>query len=185
MEIVEEAVVTEISTGCECVECAEHGGPSPVIMSVRFFFLAAQFLVAVLGLLKERSWKALGVFLGAIAFFATVPRYLVCCRCDGYGNNCYSLYLGKVTSMYLPRVEDKEISKIGSALEALTLQTLALTPAIGLRRSRKLLAFYLLLCNATFGLHFWHACRHCAEYATDWRKDCPMAKTARRVFFGG
>ncbi len=182
METTDKAVITETRANCECAECAEHGGPSPAIMAVRFFFLAAQFLVAVLGLVRERRWKALGVLLGAITFFFTLPRYLICARCDGYGKNCYSLYLGKITSLYLPRVEGREVNPAGAALETLTLQTMALTPAIGLRRNRKLFALYLVLSNITFGLHFWHACRHCAENATDWRKDCPMAKAAGAVF---
>jgi len=185
METVDQAIVAETLAGCECAECAEHGGPSPTIMAVRLFFLAAQFLVAVMGLLKERSWKALGVFLGAIAFFFTLPRYLICARCDGYGKNCYSLYLGKITSLYLPRVEGKEVNPSGAGLEMLTLQTISLAPAIGLRKNRRLLSLYLLLSNITSGLHFLHACRHCAEYATDWRKDCPSARIARRIFAGG
>lgn len=182
MEIVRDEVVAGAGAACECAQCQEYGGPNPAIMSVRLFFLAAQSIVAVLGLAKERSWRHLGVLLGAIAFFLSVPRYLICCRCESYGEKCYSLYLGKLTSMYLPRVEGREISRVGAALEALTLQTIALTPAVGLRRNRRLFFLYAALANTTLALHFWHACRHCAEYATDWRKDCPAAEVARRVF---
>ncbi len=185
IETADKAVITETRANCECPQCVEYDGPNPAIMNVKFFFLFAQFLVAVLGLLKERSWKALGVFLGATAFFFTVPRYLVCARCDGYGTNCYSLYLGKITSLYLPRVEGKEVNPSGAVLETLTLQTMSLSPAIGLRHNRKLFCLYLLLSNITLGLHFCHSCRHCAEYATDWRKDCLSARMARKVFFGG
>lgn len=185
METADKTMITETRADCECAECAEHGGPSPSIMAVRFFFLAAQFLVAVLGLVRERSWKALGVFLGAITFFFTLPRYLICARCDGYGKNCYSLYLGKITSMYLPRVEGKEVNPSGAGLEMLTLQTISLAPAVGLRKNFKLVSLYLLLSNITFGLHFLHACRHCAENATDWRKDCPSARIARHIFSSG
>lgn len=185
MEPTDESVITEMGTGCECAECAEHGGPDPVIMAARFFFLIVQFLVAVLGLVRERGWKALGVFLGAIAFFFTLPRYLICARCDGYGTNCYPLYLGKITSLYLPRVEGKEVSKTGSAMEVLTLQTISMAPAIGLRHNRKLFSLYMLLSTITSGLQFWHACRHCALNATDWRKECPSARIARRIFSSG
>ena len=180
--MIEEAAAVEARVSCECAQCVEFDGPDPTIMKVRLFFLVAQFLVAVLGLLKERSWKPLGVLLGAIAFFFTVPRYLICTRCDGYGTNCYPFYLGKITSLYLPKVEGKEVNPVGAGLEMVTLQTMALAPAIGLRKNFKLVSLYLLLSNITFGLHFLHACRHCAENATDWRKDCPSAKIARRIF---
>jgi hypothetical protein len=169
---------------CECVECAEHGGPDPKVMGARLFIIGMQILIALYGLVKERSWKALGAFLGAFALFATVPRTMICCRCDGYGKKCYSLYMGKITSMYLPKIEDKEVDmKLGVALELLALSTISNAPMIGLRKNKKLLSLYMLFATATFLLQFAHACRHCGQQATDWRKDCPSAKTAR-MFFG-
>ncbi|MBU0640257.1 MAG: hypothetical protein KKB50_15430, partial [Planctomycetes bacterium] len=38
--------------------------------------LGAQFLVALIGLIKERSWKALFTMFSAMVFFAFVPRRL-------------------------------------------------------------------------------------------------------------
>lgn len=167
---------------CTCDECREHGGPNPAVMGLKFVVLFAQLSVALVGLLKERSFKALAVFLGAIGFFFTLPRYLICARCDGYGKNCYPYYLGKITSLYMPRVEGKTVTPYAAALEGLTLGTIFNAPVFGLWRNRKALLTYLTLGEATFLLHFWHACRHCARYATDWRKDCVGAKAARRVF---
>lgn len=185
MSAEELAVGTEAAdaAGCRCPECTKYGGPNPKIMALKGVVLAAQFLLAVTGMIGERSWKALGVFLAALAFFFTVPRYLICTRCGGYGQKCYPFYLGKITSMYLPKVEGKKVSPVGAGLELLTLSTLSLAPVSGLWRSGKLFA-YLSLANLTLALHFWHACRHCARYATDWRRNCTSAKLARRVFFG-
>lgn len=170
-------------TTCECVECVEFDGPDPAKMKLRFTILGAQLLVALLGLIRERSWKALFTMFGAIVFFAFVPRRLICCRCEGYGKNCYSLYLGKITSMYLPK-EEGEVSPLGAALEVVALAIIANAPAVGLRKNKKLLALYMLLGNLTIWFQFSHACRHCATYATDWKKDCPSAMAARK-FFGG
>jgi hypothetical protein len=170
---------------CECVECSEYGGPNTKVMMFRFFVAGMQILIALVGMIKERSWKSLAAFFGAFALFATVPRTLICCRCEGYGNKCYSLYMGKITSMYLPKSEGKEMDvKWGAGLELLSLATIANAPAIGLRKNKKLLALYLLFSNLTVAMQFFHSCRHCAQNATDWRKDCPSAKTAR-LFFGG
>lgn len=167
---------------CDCPECTEYGGPNPTMMSVRFLVLAAQFLVAFVGMIKERSFKALAVMVGALAFFFTVPRYLICCRCEGYGEKCYPLYLGKITSLYLPKVEGKRVTPLAAGLEGITLNTLAITPAVGLRKNLKLEFVYLFLANLTLLLQFRHACRHCARYATDWRKECIGARAARRYF---
>ena len=169
----------------ELAGCSQECGPDPTVMAIRFSVLGAQFLVAVLGLLRERSWKALGVFAGSIAFFLTVPRYLICCRCEGYGRMCYSMYMGKLTSLYLPRVEWEPLvldNPIGAVLEELTLMTMMGAPAMGLRKSRGLLALYLVLSTVTLVVHFSHSCRHCAETANDWRRECPSAKAAARVF---
>lgn len=169
---------------CECVECTEYGGPDPKIMAIRFSVFGLQFLVALVGMIKARSWKSLLAFLGGFALFATVPRKMICARCDGYGNKCYSLYMGKITSMYLPKVEGKEVDmKVGAGLELLSLGTISNAPVIGLWHNKKLLAFYMLLSTITMASQFAHSCRHCAQNATDWRKDCPSAKTAR-LFFG-
>ena len=168
---------------CECAECVEYGGPNPTIMKVRFLAVFAQMGVALYGLVKERSWKALGAFVGSFIFFWTVPRYLICARCENYGRDCYSLYLGKLTSRIWPKQEG-EIPKVGMALEVITLGTFANAPAIGLLKNRKLLALYMLFSNITVTTQFFHACRHCAYYAKDWRSECPSARTYR-MFFGG
>ena len=167
---------------CQCAECLEHEGPNPAVMALRFSVFGAQVMVALTGMVKERSWRVLGAWFAAIAFFLTLPRYLICCRCEGYGKKCYPLYLGKLTSLYLPKVEGKEVSPVGAGLELLTLNLMSNLPLMGLKNDKKLRNLYMLLANLTMGLQFYHACRHCARYATDWRKDCPSARMARLVF---
>lgn len=170
---------------CGCVECTEHGGPDPKIMYLRFFFIGMQVLIAVAGMIKERSWKSLLAFSGAFAVFATVPRRLICARCDNYGKMCYSLYLGKITSMYLPKGEGDVDFRVGVPLEALCLATITNAPVIGLWRNKKLLLLYMLFANLTGAFQFSHACKHCGQYASDWRSDCPSAKLALKVFGPG
>ncbi|MBU1672358.1 MAG: hypothetical protein KKF41_10290 [Actinobacteria bacterium] len=170
---------------CQCAECKEYMGPNPRVMMFRFLVIFAQVIVGFVGLVKERSWKALVAWLGGFALFWTVPRYLICARCAGYGNKCYSLYLGEITSRYMPKVEGHDRpSNLGIVLELLALSTISNAPAVGMRHNRRLLALYMLLAGLTFWGQFLHACRHCAEYGTDWKKECPSAK-AYRLFFGG
>ena len=77
-----------------------------------------------------------------------------------------------------------EIGPLGMGLEVIALFLMSNAPAVGLWKNKRLLAVYQLLATATLVMHFSHACRHCAQNATDWKKDCPSAKTAR-LFFGG
>lgn len=167
---------------CQCAECLEHEGPNPAMMALRLSVFGTQVMVALTGMVKERSWKVLGAWFAAIAFFLTLPRYLICCRCEGYGKKCYSLYLGKLTSLYLPKLEGKEVSPGGVGLELMALNLISNLPVLGLKNDKKLRNLYILLASLTMGLQFYHACRHCARYATDLRKDCPSARAARLVF---
>ncbi len=170
---------------CECAECTEHGGPNPKYIMFRFLVIIVQITVGFVALVRARSWKVLAVWLGALGTFWTLPRYLICARCEGYGKDCHSLYIGKIVSKYMPRVEGYDRpSNAGIVLEAILLATISNAPPLGMRRQKLALALYLVLASMTFWMHFTHACRHCAEYATDWKKDCPAAKTYR-MFFGG
>jgi hypothetical protein len=178
METMEEAPAQ-----CGCPECSEYGGPNPKFMMVKFAVFGAQTAVALYGLVKERSWKALGAYFGGFTLFWTAARALTCARCPNYGKNCYSLYLGKATSM-LHKKGEGEIGPLGMALEVTALSLVGVSPAIGLMKNKRLFALYQLFSTATLVMHFSHACRHCGLYAEDWRKDCPAAKTAR-LFFGG
>lgn len=169
---------------CDCTECSEYGGPNPTVMTIRFLVLGLQLLVGMLGMARDRSWKALTAFLTGIVFFGSVLRYLICARCEGYGKRCYSLYLGKATSTYLPRVHEKEIGPSAMVLEVIALALISQSPVVGIK-NRRTRALYALLSTATFAMHFTHACRHCARYATDWKSRCPSARAYRRFFGAG
>lgn len=174
-----------VETSCSCQECVEYGGPSPKFMMVKFLVLGAQTAVALYGLVKERSWKALAAYFAGFTLFWTFARALTCARCDHYGRLCYSYYLGRATSMLHPKREG-DIGPLGMGLEITALSLLGVAPAIGLLKNKRLLALYQLFATATLVMHFSHACRHCGLYADadEWRGQCPAAKTAR-LFFGG
>ncbi|MBN2167765.1 MAG: hypothetical protein JW738_00855 [Actinobacteria bacterium] len=168
---------------CECNECREFGGPDPTKMKMKFFAgLIPMFTVAILGLIKEKRWKELRIMGATAAVFFTVPRYLICARCDGYGKNCYAYYLGKLTSMYLPKVEGKKVGPLGLTIEAICLAILSMTPAWGLRKKWALLGLYGMFSQIMALLHLNHACRHCYLTATDWRKNCLIGQAGNLIF---
>lgn len=174
-----------MNSGCSNVACCEATAgprPNPLIMAFRFAAFAAGVMVALLGMIKERKFKHLAAWLGGWALFLTWPRYLICSRCEGYGNMCYSYYIGKYTSMVFPKVEGKVPGGLGLAQEVASLSTIFWAPAIALRGNRKLLAQYLAIMNVVLLGQFFHACRYCAANSTqEWKNACPAHRTWKKI----
>jgi hypothetical protein len=161
---------------CGCAACAEGAfdvQPNHLIMALRFLAFGAGALVALVGLIKGGRKKELLAWLGGWGLFLTLPRYLICASCTGYGKMCYSYYLGKYTSMILPKRE-KPVPLYGLGLEGLALSTIFWAPAIGLRKDRKSLMAYLAMMQLVLVGQFLHACRYCGTHSDDeFKKFCP------------
>lgn len=155
--------------------CSSGGDrPGPLLMPLRFAAFAFAAAEAVRGMVGERKFRHLLAWLGGWALFLTWPRYLICSRCEGYGEMCRSYYLGKYTSLLYPRVEGKSVGKLGLALEILSLSAIFWVPALALRKNRKKLARYLALMQAVLLGQFFHACRWCGTHdQQEWKKVCP------------
>ncbi|MBN1288791.1 MAG: hypothetical protein JXA49_04045 [Actinobacteria bacterium] len=169
---------------CDCYECKTYGGPDPSFMRFRLGTFFAQFGLALFGLAWERKWKTFAATIGSLVFFFTLPRYLICARCPGYGKRCYSLYLGLATSRVMPRVEGKKVKTIGLMFETMALTGIGLVPITGLLGNLKMLVPYMVLLDTTLGTQFIHACRHCAYNAAEdsWQYNCPVRKIACFVY---
>ncbi|MGQ9474902.1 MAG: hypothetical protein ACUVRX_02480 [Actinomycetota bacterium] len=165
-------------TGKEILEagpCLEAGKRSnPLLMFARFAAFGAAAVQAARGMVAERRHRHLLAWMGGWVLFLTWPRYLICSRCEGYGEMCRSYYLGKYTSLLFPRVEGKEVGKLAVALEALSLSTIFWVPALALRKNRKEQARYLSLVKVVLLGQFFHACRWCGTRAEPgWKRVCP------------
>jgi hypothetical protein len=163
-----------------CGPCEPH--PNPLIMALRFTAFGLGGLVALGGMIKERKFKHLAAWLGTWALFLSWPRYLICSRCDGYGNMCYSYYLGKYTSMVFPKVEGKDVSPLGFAMEGFCLSSMFWTPVLALRNNRQLLIRYLVIMELVLAGQIFHACRYCAANSTQgWKNVCPAHRTWKKI----
>jgi len=169
------------------VNCGEESGicklnPNPLIMAFRFAAFGLGGAIALGGMLRERKYKHLAAWLGAWGLFLSWPRYLICARCDGYGNNCYSHYLGKYTSLVFPKVEGEEVGGLGFALEVLCLSGMLWTPVLALRGDRKTLFRYLAAMEVVLLGQFFHACRWCAANSDqEWKMACPNHRLWKRI----
>ena len=169
------------------VSCGDESGickpnPNPLIMAFRFAAFGLGGAIALGGMLRERKFKHLGAWLGIWALFLTWPRYLICARCDGYGERCYPYYLGKYTSLIFPQVEGKDVGNLGFAMEAFCLGGMYWTPVLALRKNRKLLLRYLGVMQVVLLAHFFHACRWCAANSDQkWKMACPNHRIWKRI----
>ena len=157
-----------------CVSCeGSRVSPNPLVMALRLLAFGAGAAAGLAGLLRNRRWKELAAWMGGWALFLSWPRYLICASCSGYGQMCYSYYLGKYTSLVFPRRE-KEVPAFGLALEVLSLSLIFWMPAVGMRSDRKGLLRYLALMQLVLVGQFLHACRYCAAHSDDpFKRACP------------
>jgi hypothetical protein len=172
-------------TGCSCPACCEEPAgprPNPVIMALRFASFGLGLMVAFAGMIKERKFKHLWAWLGAWSVFLTVARYIICSRCEGYGKMCHSYYIGKYTSLVLPKVEGKDVGPIGFGAEAACLGAIFWIPVLALRDNRRLLKRYLVIMQLVMFGQFFHACRWCSQNSTqEWKNRCPAHRTWKKV----
>ena len=160
------------TSGCGACEGAGPR-PHPLVMGLRFLAFGAGVAAGLAGLLRNRRWRELAAWTGGWALFLSIPRYLICAGCSGYGQMCYSYYLGKYTSFIFPRRE-KEVPAVGLVLEVISLSLIFWMPALGMRSDRKGLLRYLALMQLVLAGQFFHSCRYCAAHSQDsFKSVCP------------
>jgi hypothetical protein len=168
-----------INASCSCGENGKpysmaREKPNPLLMALRLAAFGAVAGEAVRGMVSERKVRHLLAWLGGWALFLTWPRYLICSRCEGYGEMCHSYYLGKYTSLVFPRVEGRKVGVLGLSLEALSLSTIFWVPVMALWGNWKRLLRYLALMQAVLLGQFLHACRWCGTHShEEWKAACP------------
>ncbi|MDD3717757.1 MAG: hypothetical protein PHP28_03725 [Actinomycetota bacterium] len=175
----------EKKTECTCATCCDEPcgpRPNPIIMALRFAAFGTGIIMALVGMIKERKFKLLGAWLGVWSVFLTIARYIICSRCEGYGQMCYSYYIGKYTSLVLPGVEGKDVGPVGIGLEAACLGSIFWIPAVAMRGDRRMLARYLAVMQLVLIGQVFHACRWCARNSTqEWKNQCPVHRTWKKA----
>lgn len=163
----------------EVKNCGDE--PDKNVMGIRFLLVGAQFAISIYSFIYTQSWPLFIFWLATLLLFLTIPRKLICARCEGgYGKKCYPLYLGLYTSKVFS-YEDKDVPLIGGILEGFCLLVLPLLPLIPLYQNLVLFIIYLVLLTVNLLFQFYHACRYCAICADEpWKKKCPAHRLARK-----
>jgi len=126
-------------------------------------------------------------WLVGLAAWATVPKYLLCTRCENYGKPCDFTYGGKYAAMLFEQHSGKAVGWAGIIAEGASLATFMLLPvAASLRHPRSLIRYALA------GILFQSilirvCCIACVERATDpWKKKyCPTYKLVEGLGLAG
>jgi len=172
--------------GCEGGEAVEWPEPDPGQM--KFLIGSGIAYVAYGGyVVARRHPRWLPLWLAALATWFTLCKYLICTRCERYGEACDFYYLGKWAARMFEPQPGRTLDKAGIAAEGGSVAVLQLLPiAASLGNVRMLLRYLVLFLVGQFALLFV-CCRKCIRYSTDpWKREtCPSYKQAEWLFRKG
>ena len=123
------------------------------------------------------------LWLAAFVSWFTLCKYLICTRCERYGQRCEFYCLGRYAARLFPAQPGRSLDAAGMAAEGLSIGTLYFLPLLAAKGRRPHLTAYAALLAAAVGSQFAVSCRRCVRTATTpWKAACPNYKLARRVF---
>ena len=127
--------------------------------------------------------RLLPLWLSAFISCFTLNRYLVCTRCERYGERCEFYGMGRYTARLFQPQADKSVDNAGFISEGATLGTLYFLPLLASKeKPGSFMAFTSVLLVALI-TQFLISCRRCAMTATTpWKAICPNYRLARKLF---
>ncbi len=159
--------------------------PEPNRGQMRFMIGSAIAYLLYGGYLVARRKPALLVLWGAaLVCWFTLCKYLICTRCEKYGQACDFFYLGKLASLMFKPQPDRSLDTAGIIAEGTSAAVLQLLPAVVAIGDRKRLVRYLLLLLTGHFIQLYVCCRRCVRHSTDpWKEStCPSYKQALKFW---
>jgi len=134
-------------------------------------------------LLAKTRPRLLPLWSAAFLSWFTLCKYLICTRCERYGQRCEFYGLGKYAARLFSAQPGRSLDTAGIAAEAASAGTLYFLPLLAsLGRPRHFFRYLGLLLLALL-TQFFVSCRRCAQTATTpWKATCPNYRLARKVF---
>lgn len=177
MEIIDTSV---------CADCEETGEwPEPKPGEMGFLIASAVAYLAYGGyVVVRRRPRWLPFWLGALITWFTVCKYLICTRCERYGEACDFYYLGKWASRLFERQPDRTLDSAGIIAEGGSVALMQFVPLAAALGSPRMLLTYLVLLGVGQWAQLSVCCSRCVDYSKDpWKRDtCPSYKIAQRMF---
>lgn len=173
--------------GCACSPASSAGWPEPDRGRMRFLIGAGIAQVGYGGyVVARRRPKWFPIWLAALVIWFTLCKYLICTRCERYGEACDFYYLGKWAARLFPPQPDKTLDTAGIIAEGGSAAVLQFLPVAAALRKPGLLVRYLVVLAVGQGAQLSICCRRCVAHSTDtWKRDtCPSYKLASRLYGG-
>jgi len=169
-----------------CVECeGQPEWPEPNPGEMAFLIGSAVTYVAYGGyVVARRHPRWLPVWITALVTWFTVCKYLICTRCERYGEACDFFYLGRWASRLFERQPDRMLDTAGIIAEGGSVAVMQFVPLLAALRSRRMLLTYLVLLAVGQWAQLSICCSKCVVYSKDpWKRDtCPSYKIAEKLF---
>lgn len=175
--------------GCGCGgETEQACWPGPDRGAMRFLIGSGVWMLACGGwVVARRRPKWLGLWLAALVTWFTVCKYLICTRCENYGEPCDFYYLGRWAAKMFKPQPDRTLDTAGIIAEGGSVAVLQFLPALAALGDRRMFFMFLASLLTNQGAQLSICCRRCIKYSTDpWKAStCPSYKLAQKMFGEG
>jgi hypothetical protein len=130
--------------------------------------------------------KLFPLWAAATVSWFTLCKYLICTRCEHYGEKCEFYNLGVLAARMFPAQPDRTLTRVGYTAEGLSMGGMMALPLTAAWGDRKRFATYAALFAAQYATQLLVSCRHCVLTATTpWKARCPSYQLARRIWVDG
>ncbi|MHB8894577.1 MAG: hypothetical protein ACYC99_05265 [Candidatus Geothermincolia bacterium] len=180
---------TPMSCGCGC-GCDGNGDGKPERTEqdkgqMRFLIGTGVSMLAYGGyVVARRRPRWLPLWIAALVTWFTACKYLICARCEYFGEACDFYYLGKVAAKMFEAQPDKTLDTAGIVAEAASVSVLQFLPMLASLGKWKMFLTFSALLGINVAAQLQICCRRCVKYSTDpWKRDtCPTYKLAQKLF---
>ena len=175
----------ECGCGCGCAGSDETEYPEQDKGAMRFLIGSGLSMLAYGGyVVARRKPKWLPLWLAALITWFTACKYLICARCEYYGQPCDFYYLGSLAAKLFKPQPDKTLDTAGIIAEGASVTILQFLPVLAALRKPKMLLMFLTLLGINQATQMQVCCRRCIQYSTDpWKRDtCPTYKLAQKIY---
>jgi hypothetical protein len=169
------------------VGCAETDSdwPEPEPSRMAFLIAAASSYVLYGGyIVARRRPRWLPLWLAAVVTWFTVCKYLICTRCERYGEACDFYYLGRWAAKLFEPQPDRTLDTAGIVAEGGSVLVIQFLPLLAAAGRWRMMLFYLLLLGLGEYAQISVCCSKCVAYSRDeWKADvCPSYRLARKFY---
>jgi hypothetical protein len=170
---------------CGCAAEAQCDRPEQDPLKMKFLIGTGVSMLAYGGwAVARRRPKWFPLWLAALVTWFTACKYLICARCEYYGEACDFYNLGLYAAKLFKRQPDKSLDTAGIVAEGSSVAVLQFLPVLATLTRPGMLVRFLALLAINQAAQMQLCCRRCVQYSTDeWKRDtCPTYRLAEKIY---